>query len=44
MRKTHHTQKQTWSRPVSVATPGMRLCLYAISNIDFLLPERRQSR
>ena len=43
MRQTIQTQMHTGSRPV-VAKPGMRLCLYAISNIDFLLPERRKSR
>lgn len=44
MRQFNPTQQHTGSRPIVVAKPGMRLCLYAISNIDFLPPERRQSR
>jgi hypothetical protein len=43
MKQTTQPQKHTGSRPV-VANPGMRLRLYAISNVDFLLPERRKSR
>jgi len=43
MKQTNQPQMHTGTRPV-VAKPGMRLCLYAISNIDFLPPERRKSR